>query len=150
MARDARDQRALARRQLDGEVADTARGAGDQHALTEEHAAEPQGAQRGQPGYWQSGGLTEGDALWQHGQARGRHGDALGPAGLVNQPHDAAADGRAGAVGGGLDDRAGDVLARPPAGRPGRQQAQLAAIDRHRPDADDGLIAGGDRLLDFS
>jgi hypothetical protein len=84
--------RALTRRELHREMAHAARGARDQHPSAQQHAAETQRAQRRQSGDRQGGRVTEGYPIRQGRRARGGHGDPFGPAGLVNQRHDARPD----------------------------------------------------------
>ena len=88
----------------------------------------------------QRGGLLDAHLVRQRRQPRGRHGRQLGPAGLLGERHDTGARRRAGAVGGLLDDDAGDVLARAPVTGAGREQGELAPVDGEGPDRDERLV----------
>lgn len=146
---------------LDREAADTARRAGDEHALLEEQAAQPKCPQGGQPGDRQRRGLREADLVRERGQPVRRHRRALGPRALREPAHDPRARGRPGAVPRRVEDDAGEVPARPPALSLPRQAGRLAAVERdrvhlderlgalwlgvgHLAQLDEGLVPGGD------
>ena len=104
-------------RELHGEVADAAGGAGDEHAPAEEGPPLPRRVERGQPRHRERRGLREGHLVGQHGEARSsgtatRSADAPSP----RNPTTRASGARPRAVGGGALDHAGQVPARPPAG----------------------------------
>ena len=73
--------------------------AGDQYPLTGEVTALAQRPQRRRARHRERGGGNEAYLIRQDGETVGRNGDTFGPAGLVDQSHDAGALGWPGAIG---------------------------------------------------
>jgi hypothetical protein len=142
-ARAARHRRHLGariHRELQGEIADAAGGAGDQHAASQERRAVAQRAQRRQPRDRQRRGGGEAHLVGQRGEAVGRDRRALGPAVPIHEPDHTRAFLRAAAIGRGFEDGAADILSRLPAFRPDAHQGQFAAIEREGVDGDQRLM----------
>ena len=78
---DGGDSRASGVRELDGELADAARGTGDQDVAVEEGAALFEDVESGQASDGEGGSLGERYFVGEGGEGNGRDGEEFGPGG---------------------------------------------------------------------